>query len=246
MNWLPISTSTRTAPEFIGAEPVHRATWLVLMLYCAEHETGGVIRDCAAWGDRRWMQTIGATKAEVRVECDLYSFDGNDLRVWGYDPKYEEVIKAKRRGGKIGGTRSGISRLKESLKESFEGVLERRGEERSGVEGNKREAHVENEKKTTVSGMKADVPTLAQVKDHAAVVGLPEADAVEFYGYWTTAGWRDKDGMPVRNWKAKLASRKTMIIERQAKEIARGQNPARRRVADNHFQNPGRPYDGAF
>ena len=135
MNWLPISTLTRTAPEFIGSEPVQRATWLCLMLYCAEHETGGVIRDCASWGDRRWMQTIGATKAEILVECALYRFVGIDLVVWGYDPRYEDVIRAKRRGGQVGGTRSGISRLKESLKESFEGVIERRGEEGIGEEG---------------------------------------------------------------------------------------------------------------
>ena len=247
MNWIPITTKTRTAPEFIGSDPVHRATWLCLMLYCAEHETGGSIPDCASWGDRRWMQTVGVTKVEIHLETPLYSFAGTDLVVWGYDSKYEDIIRAKREGGRIGGKLSGEARqkasskepAKESLKDSLNG-LDRIGSDRIGRRGT-HEGEV-----STVSGMKADVPTLDQVKDHAAVVGLPEADAVEFYGYWTTAEWRDKDGMPIRNWKAKLASRKTMIIERQAKEIARGQNPARRRVADTHFQNPGRPYDGKF
>ena len=56
VKFLGILTSARTAPEFIGVEPVQRATWLCLMLFCAEHETGGVIAGCRQWGDRRWMR----------------------------------------------------------------------------------------------------------------------------------------------------------------------------------------------
>lgn len=139
MNWIPITTKTRTAPEFIGSEPVHRATWLCLMLYCAEHETGGRIPDCSSWGDRRWMQTVGVTKAEIRLETPLYSFLGTDLVVWGYDPKYENVIRAKREGGRIGGKLSGEARqkasskdpAKDSLKDSLNG-LDRIGLDRKG------------------------------------------------------------------------------------------------------------------
>ena len=139
MNWIPITTKTRTAPEFIGSEPIHRATWLCLMLHCAEHETGGTIRDCASWGDRRWMQTVGVTKAEIRLETPLYFFRGADLVVWGYDPKYEDVIRAKREGGRIGGKLSAASRsapsaevpTKESLKESSNGK-DRIGSDRIG------------------------------------------------------------------------------------------------------------------
>lgn len=143
MNWLPISTSARTSPEFIGSEPTARATWLCLMLYCAEHETGGVIRDCASWGDRRWMQTVGCTKHEALLQTDLYRFRKNDLVLWGYDPRYEEVIRKKRLGGAIGGKLSGAARsakhestpLKDSFKDSFMDSLnggERRGEEGRG------------------------------------------------------------------------------------------------------------------
>ena len=115
MNWLPISTSARTAPEFIGSEPVHRATWICLMLYCAEHETGGVLRDCASWGDRRWMQTIGVTKAEVLLETPLYGFRGADLVVWGYDAGYEVVVNRKRACARLGGLASANSRTKHML-----------------------------------------------------------------------------------------------------------------------------------
>ena len=115
MNWLPISTSARTAPEFIGSEPVHRATWICLMLYCAEHETGGVLRDCASWGDRRWMQTIGVTKAEVLLETPLYAFRGADLVVWGYDAGYEVVVNRKRACARLGGLASANARTKHML-----------------------------------------------------------------------------------------------------------------------------------
>lgn len=145
MNYIALSTKTRTSPEFIGSEPVHRATWLCLTLYCAEHETGGIIRDCGSWGDRRWMQTVGVTKAEVRMACALYEFkesskDTFDLHVWGYDAKYEAAIRAKRGGGKVGGTLSGVSRsndvipceTKDTLKESLKDTLQ---ESLNGVNG---------------------------------------------------------------------------------------------------------------
>ena len=45
-----------------------------------------------------------------------------------------------------------------------------------------------------------------KIKTHAVVIGMPEPDAVEFYEYWKSVDWKDKDGLPVRNWKAKLSS----------------------------------------
>lgn len=194
------------------------------------------------------MQTIGSTKAEVLADCSLFRFVGGDLVVWGYDPRYEDVIRAKRRGGHIGGKLSGKARLKHSNEGVLEGVLERSGEEGSGEEGNKSVGHAHGDvvaPATYVSGMKADVPSLVQVKEHAAVIGMPEVDAVEFFVFWTDSEWRDRDGAPVRNWKAKMASRKTQNAARSAKE-KNGQTTGRRRVADTHYQNPGRPYDGKF
>ena len=109
-----------------------------------------------------------------------------------------------------------------------------------------RTARAGNEIEPTVSGIKADVPTAAQVREHAVVIGMTEQAADEFFAFWTNAGWKDRNGSPVRNWRAKLASRKMQIEEKKAKERTDGLKPARRRVADNHFQTAERPYDGAF
>ena len=133
MNWLNLETRTRTRPEFIGAEPEQRATWLCLMLYCAEHETGGVIRDCSTWGDRRWMQTIGCTKAEAHASCELWAWTGSNLRVWGYPVEKESEVAAMRAGGKRGGKRSGEARRKHGFEGGLEGGLERKGKERKGI-----------------------------------------------------------------------------------------------------------------
>jgi len=125
VKYLGILTSARTAPEFIGTEPVQRATWLCLMLFCAEHETGGVIVGCRSWGDRRWMQTCGVTKAEVLVESTLFRFVGNDLVVWGYQVEYESGILARRKAGRKGGLRSVEVRLKHKEEAMLQAQLER-------------------------------------------------------------------------------------------------------------------------
>lgn len=124
MKYLGILTSARTAPEFIGVEPVQRATWLCLMLFCAEHETGGVIAGCRQWGDRRWMQTCGVTKAEILVESTLFRFAGNDLVVWGYQDEYEASVLARREAGRKGGLRSGEVRSKHRSEAPCEAQLQ--------------------------------------------------------------------------------------------------------------------------
>ena len=124
VKFLGILTSARTAPEFIGVEPVQRATWLCLMLFCAEHETGGVIAGCRQWGDRRWMQTCGVTKAEILVESTLFRFAGNDLVVWGYQEEYEASVLARREAGRKGGLRSGEARSKHRFEAPIEAQLQ--------------------------------------------------------------------------------------------------------------------------
>ncbi len=84
MNWININTATIRSPEFIGCDPTARATWLCLLAYCCEQENGGIIADCHDWGDRRWMQTCGVTRAEVEAAAPLVSLDGADVRVHAY------------------------------------------------------------------------------------------------------------------------------------------------------------------
>lgn len=118
MNWLNIEMRVLRAPEYIGSEPVQRATWLQLLAYCAEQENSGVIRDSAVWKDRRWQQTCGVTLQEVMQPCDLWTWKGNHLHVWSYPHSKQQEVQAKRTAGHKGGKESGKSRTRPSTNEA--------------------------------------------------------------------------------------------------------------------------------
>ena len=99
MNWLNIDVTALRSPEFIGAEPIARATWLCLLGYCADQENGGVIADCEQWGDRRWMQTCAVTRAEIDASKPLAFWDSSALHVAFYPVEQEERTKANRANG---------------------------------------------------------------------------------------------------------------------------------------------------
>lgn len=103
MNWLNIEVATIRRPEYVGADPCHRATWWNLLAYCAEQENGGIIENCGEWKCRRWQQTCGVTKDEVQSECDLWDANDGNVTVWGYPADKETEVKAKRKGGSNGG-----------------------------------------------------------------------------------------------------------------------------------------------
>lgn len=103
MNYLNIHTDILRGVEFIGAEPVERATWIALLGWCATQENGGVIEGCKDWRDRQWQQLAGVTKDEVETISKLYGFDGENLVVNFYPVEAESAVKAKRESGKKGG-----------------------------------------------------------------------------------------------------------------------------------------------
>lgn len=103
MNYLNIHTDTLKSEEFIGAEPIERATWIALLGWCASQENGGVIWDCHLWGDRKWMSLCGVTSEEVKIASKLYRFEEGNLVVTFYPIDAEELVKSKREAGKKGG-----------------------------------------------------------------------------------------------------------------------------------------------
>lgn len=110
MNWLNIETKTLHSEAYIGSDPVARATWLSVMLWCAEQENGGRIVGARSWKDRRWQQTCGVTIKEIDASELLMSWEGDDLVVVGYPTRKEQEVRAKRIAGKAGGEKSGIVR----------------------------------------------------------------------------------------------------------------------------------------
>jgi hypothetical protein len=112
MQWLNLNSETLDSEEFVGSEPVDRATWLCLLRYCAGQENGGRIRDCKAWADRKWQQLCRVTKTEIERASKLWKWKGDDLIVFAYPSDQEAVILAKREGGRVGGLKSAQTRRK--------------------------------------------------------------------------------------------------------------------------------------
>jgi len=152
MEYINIHRSVLDGAEFVGAEPIERATWLSLLAFCCGQENGGVIAGCKAWADRRWQQLAKVTADEVTRVTELWKWDGDDLVVNFYPEQAEKETRAKRRGGIIGNKRrwgkkpkppSLTDKLSESLTDGgsdktsdslTESITERNGTERNGTE----------------------------------------------------------------------------------------------------------------
>ena len=101
MDWLNLHTSVLDSPEVVGAEPLDRGTWLMLLRYCIGQENGGTIADCAEWKDRKWQQLARVTLAEVKRASDLWRWDGGALVVYHYPIDKEEEVRCMRSLGKL-------------------------------------------------------------------------------------------------------------------------------------------------
>jgi hypothetical protein len=107
MNWLNIETTTLDSEEFVGSEPINRATWLCLFRFCAGQENGGVIVCCKSWADRKWQQLARVTQSEVFAESALWDWVGNDLHLWSYPADKESEVKQRRERARTNGQRGG-------------------------------------------------------------------------------------------------------------------------------------------
>lgn len=104
MDWLNLHIPTvLRSPEFIGAEPIDRSTSLMLLAFCAQLENGGTIQGCRTWKDRKWQQLAGVTLAEVNRDCELWTWEGENLVVRFYPTNKETEVKANRENGRTGG-----------------------------------------------------------------------------------------------------------------------------------------------
>jgi hypothetical protein len=110
MNWINLQTLILRSEEYIGAEPLARATWLNVLGWCCEQENGGRIVGAYKWSDRRWQQTCGVTKDEVGTSSPLLRYDGEDLIVWSYPVDKQAEVQAKRQAGREGGLKSAASK----------------------------------------------------------------------------------------------------------------------------------------
>jgi hypothetical protein len=70
MIWLNLNVATLDSEEFVGSDPVERATWLCLLRYCVGQENGGRIAGCKKWKDSHWQQLCRVTLREIFRELD--------------------------------------------------------------------------------------------------------------------------------------------------------------------------------
>lgn len=150
MEWLNLKTSTLHATEYIGSEPRSRAAWLNVILWCAQQENGGLIKNARGWKDRQWQQTCGVTRREVDSANLLLIWKGDCLEVWNYPVDKEMIVRERREIGKAGGLKSGQSR---SAKLAANGPAnhnhsdEAKGQPNASTEGNRKGKELELEGK---------------------------------------------------------------------------------------------------
>jgi len=149
MIWLNLETTILHAPEYIGSEPRARSAWLNVILWCAQQENGGRIERARDWKDRQWQQTCGVTRREVDSAERLLQWDGQALIVWNYPADKEHIVREKRKIGRTGGIKSGVSRSTKSepkAEAEAKQTLQPNGQanastERKGREGKGRESY---------------------------------------------------------------------------------------------------------
>lgn len=72
--------------------------------------------------------------------------------------------------------------------------------------GDEEQNRKKEQKERTESDSQSAFPKLEEVKAHAAFIGCPPLEAVNFFHHFDASGWVDKNSNPVKNWKSKLAS----------------------------------------
>lgn len=235
MHWLNLELKTLHSPEYIGSDPIQRATWLALLGYCAEQENGGVIRDCVTWKDRQWQQTCGVTQAEVSSVSALWTPESGSIRVLFYPTAKEIEIKAKREGGRKGGAtsspakveaaRTNGAQLNPSLTQA-DPKLTPNGREGKGIEG--------KEKKEKGSP-RFSPPTVEEVRAYIQEKGYG-FKAETFVAHYQSNGWNVGGKSAMKDWRACC----TTWEERRKSDATPGRAPQKSPSNAAHGADPHR------
>lgn len=200
MNWLNLRIATLHRPEYIGAEPISRATWLNVLAYCSEQENGGRITGARKWKDRQWQQTCGVCLSEVDAASPLLQWDGEDLTVWEYPLEKEGEVREKRDVARVNGKKGG--RPKTDNKPTSEPTLVSENNQRPKAEGEGEGERKENKKKKG---------NREECTHFCASLGLPSSDGDWFFDKCEGNGWTN-DGKPIKDWKATIRAWKAINI----------------------------------
>jgi len=193
MEYINIHRSVLDGAEFVGAEPIERATWLALLSFCCGQENGGIIAGCRAWADRRWQQLAKVTADEVTRATELWAWDGDDLVVNFYPEQAEKETRAKRRGGIIGNKRRWGKKPKTtSHSESHSDTSSDTSSESVTDSITERNGTERNETKEALAQFReVSIPSIEEVRTWAATSGRVHPDWAERKWLMTTGnnGW---------------------------------------------------------
>ena len=103
MEWLNIHTATLDSEAVIGADPIERGTWLMLLRFCIGQDNGGIVLDAKNWKDRKCQQLLRVTQKEILTPSALWTWHGDDLHVSHYPIDKEQIVKTNRISGSKGG-----------------------------------------------------------------------------------------------------------------------------------------------
>lgn len=101
MTYLNLHTDQWHLPEFRHASEKERGVWISLMLYCAEIESS-LIESCSKWSAKQWIRSLAIEK-KPSTSSNLWRWEGESLRVWGFPEEKLAQIQANREDGKKGG-----------------------------------------------------------------------------------------------------------------------------------------------
>jgi len=218
MNWLNLNIQTLDSENFIGSDPVDRSTWICLQRYCIGQENGGVIPNCKDWPDRKWQQLVRITKKEALHGCDLWSWDGDSLILWGYPSEKEDEVKTKRDRAKTNGAKGGRPK-KTDVGLEKEPTLVNSAKAERNEKGIGKEGEGNCEVLTT-----SPLCTLPQAISYASSCFLTETEAEHWWHTRNANGWLKgtNGGHPIRisSWQSDMKQSVAWIKESAAKKPA--------------------------
>jgi hypothetical protein len=178
MNWVNLNVATLRSPEFIGCEPVARATWLSILAYCCSQENGGRITACSEWKDRQWQQICGVTYDEVHSAQPLLIWDGTDLIVWQYPADKQAEIQARREAGRRGGLSRSEAKLEAvrangAKQTQSKGKAQPKQRQSSDQTEREREGEGEIERKEKTDGAEGSAPAVTDSEWLASLSANP-------------------------------------------------------------------------
>lgn len=225
MIYASVETSFTRMPQFVDAEPMQQATWLVLLLRSCEQENSGVIAGCRDWSERMWLLNYGVSRDAVMQECGLWCFEGNNLHLYGYPLEMEKEQQEKRgkkaEASRANGAKGGRPKTQQeptdnpaetqqepsdNLEEPSHNPAEPSNIVRSNIIDECENAHAGRNAQAVLPRDADEVARFALDEVKAGRLQMLPADAEETARKWFSIsdgrGWVDARGMAVVRWQS--------------------------------------------